>query len=99
MERRRKQKVWLTAFASGLLGPFGTIFFSWRQRAWAYVGWNFIQGLLIFGIREVFPQPKTIGFFTEIIALLIYTRYGPNVILAAATWYIASDLKKQKIAA
>ena len=96
LKRQKKCKPWLVGLIVGLFAP-ANLLFSYRQRKLDYAILYLIYIVIIYSIREFFPQePFSLlnrTGITELSKWLIYSQYGPCFLYGFSSWIIAAYSK------
>ena len=93
-QNRRTTKPWLVGLTCGLFGPV-SFYYAFKQRSRNYVISYLLTSLIVIAIRLIFSTPYPGGtFFIPILKLLVYTRYGPMIIIGSVQWYVANKVKE-----
>ena len=93
-QNRRTTKPWLVGLTCGLFGPV-SFYYAFKQRSRNYVISYLLTSLIVIAIRLIFSTPYPGGTFViPILKLLVYTRYGPMIIIGSVQWYVANKVKE-----
>ena len=96
LKRQKKCKPWLVGLIVGLFAP-ANLLFSYRQRKLDYAILYLIYIVIIYSIREFFPQgPSSLlnrTGITELFAWIIYSQYGPCFLYGFSSALIADHSK------
>ena len=96
LKRQKRCKPWLVGLIVGIFAP-ANLLFSYRQRKLDYAILYLIYIVIIYSIREFFPQePFSLldrTGITDLSKWLIYSQYGPCFLYGFSSWIIAAYSK------
>ena len=93
-QNRRTTKPWLVGLTCCLFGPV-SFYYAFKQRSKNYIISYLLTALIVIAIRSIFSTPYPGGTFViPILKLLVYTRYGPMIIIGSVQWYVANKVKE-----
>ena len=91
-QNRRTTKPWLVGLTCGLFGPV-SFYYAFKQRSRNYVISYLFTAFIVIAIRSVITTPLGGTFVIPILNLLVYSRYGPMIIIGSVQWYVANKVK------
>ena len=91
-QNRRTTKSWLVGLTCGLFGPV-SFYYAFKQRSRNYLISYLLTAFIVIAIRSVITTPLGGTFVIPILNLLVYSRYGPMIIIGSVQWYVANKVK------
>ena len=91
-QNRRTTKPWLVGLTCGLFGPV-SFYYAFKQRSRNYVISYLFTAFIVIAIRSIITNPLGGTFVIPILNLLVYSRYGPMIIIGSVQWYVANKVK------
>ncbi len=92
-QNQRTTKPWLVGLTCGFFGPV-SFYYAFKQRSRNYVISYLLTAFIVIAIRSTITTPLGGTFVIPIINLLVYSRYGPMIIIGIVQWYVAKKIKE-----